>query len=200
MSRSGGETTDSQRLFKGVVLGDETAADELFAAYVHRLIALARGRLSERLQRKVDADDIVQSAMRSFFVRARDGQFVIQRSGELWALLAAMTRNKLLRQCERFRQQKRDVARDEDGLSENAAVVAPTVEEAVAVADELELVMRELSPLSRDIAERRLQGQSIPDIAEAVDRSERTVRRLLAAFRDQLEQRLRVVEDLPQKG
>ena len=197
MSQTGGDTTDSQRLFAGVANGDEAAAEELFAVYVQRLIGLAQARISERLRQKVDADDIVLSAMRSFFIRAREGQFVIERSGELWALLAAMTRNKLLRRCEHFRQQKRDVARDAGPLTESIGAVEPTVEEALAVADELELVMGELTPLSREIAERRLQGQSIPDIAEAVDRSERTVRRLLATFRTKLEERLRAVESLP---
>ena len=68
--------------------------------------------------------------------------------------------------------------------------VEPSETEAVALSDEVEFLMRELEPLQRQILELRLQGQTIPEIAETVERSERTVRRLLGGFREQLEERL----------
>ena len=46
--------------------GDEAAATEIFDRYVQRLAGLARSRLSEKLRRRVDAEDVVQEA----FVRA----------------------------------------------------------------------------------------------------------------------------------
>jgi RNA polymerase sigma factor (sigma-70 family) len=187
---------DTQFVFDRLQGGDEQAAREVFDRYLRRLVALARSRLSDRLQQKVDADDIVQSAFRSFFVRARDGQYVIERSGDLWSLLASITRNKLLKKAEHFRQQKRDLQRDlaltvsDDSSCDQAFIIEPTIEEAAALSDEVEFLMRGLAPRQRTMLELRLQGRSIPQIADTVERSERTVRRFLIQFRQQLEERL----------
>ncbi len=187
---------ETRFVFDRVQSGDDEAAREVFERYLTRLVALARSRLSNKLQQKVDADDIVQSAFRSFFVRAREGQFTIERSGDLWSLLASITRHKLLKQAEHFRQQKRSLDRDQPlgatGPEADGDLFStePTETEAVALSDEVEFLMRNLAPLQRTMLERRLQGQPIPEIAEAVQRSERTVRRFLIQFRDELEERL----------
>src|SRR4051794_12591827 len=78
-------------------VGDETAAEELFARYFERLSALARSRLSARLARRTDPEDIVLSVYRSFFVEAREGRYILSRGGDLWRLLASITRHKLLK-------------------------------------------------------------------------------------------------------
>lgn len=193
---------DTRALFHRVQEGDEDAAREVFQRYLGRLVALARSRMSERLGQKLDADDVIQSAFRSFFVRAREGQYAIERAGDLWSLLAAITKHKLLKKAEHFRQQKRNIAQDRPLASFASRDVAiefeqgPSEEEAVALSDELEFLMRELTPLQRQMLEMRLQGQPIPEIAEAVQRSERTVRRFLGSFRGELETRLRAVQQL----
>ena len=46
--------------------GDERAARALFQNYTARLIALVRSHLSEKLSRRLDPEDVVQSAYRSF--------------------------------------------------------------------------------------------------------------------------------------
>ena len=191
---------ETRFVFDRVQSGDDEAAREVFERYLTRLVALARSRLSDKLQQKVDADDIVQSAFRSFFVRAREGQFTIERSGDLWSLLASITRHKLLKQAEHYHQQKRSLDRDQPlavaGSKEPPQFAAePTETEAIALSDELTFLMGELEPLQRKILELRLQGQAIPEIAETVERSERTVRRFLSGFRDQLEDRLRSLRE-----
>src|SRR5262245_20761308 len=77
--------------------GDELAADALFSRYFNRLTALARSRLQARLSRRTDPEDIVQSVYRSFFMGARAGRFSLNRGGDLWRLLAAITKHKVLR-------------------------------------------------------------------------------------------------------
>ncbi|MBW3539047.1 MAG: sigma-70 family RNA polymerase sigma factor [Planctomycetes bacterium] len=186
---------DSRSIFKRVQKGEEQAAREVFERYLSRLVALARSRLSEKLQQKVDAEDIVQSAFRSFFTRARSGEYTIERSGELWSLLAAITRHKLLKKAEHFRQEKRDFRQDlplgtSSRFEADTFPEEPTVEEAVALSDELELLMSRLDPRQREMLELRLQGATIPAVAQSVHRSERTVRRFLGGFRRQLEERL----------
>ena len=195
------DPTDTQATFSRAANGCNDAAQEIHERYVHRLVALARTRLSEKLARKFDPDDVVQSAFRSFFHRARDGQYEIQRAGELWSLLASITRHKLLKKAELFDQEKRKLVREE-ALS-NSTVESesdslhnhPTNEEAVALSDEVEYLMRSLEPIQRDILEQRLCGKPIDTIAESVDRSERTVRRFLASFTEQLSRRLQDLQD-----
>ena len=62
------------RLIERLRAGDPQAAEEIFNRYARRLIALASTRLDERMRRRVDPDDVVQSAMRSFYRRAADGR------------------------------------------------------------------------------------------------------------------------------
>ena len=78
---------DSVNLLSRFRAGDPLAAEELHSRYVQRLMALARTRISRKLGRRVGPDDVVQSVFRSFFTKARDQQFVLEHSGDLWRLL-----------------------------------------------------------------------------------------------------------------
>jgi hypothetical protein len=55
--------------------------------------------------------------------------------------------------------------------------------------DELEFLMRDLKPLHRQMVEMRLQGYAVQEIADATERSERFVRRVLDGIKDQWKQR-----------
>jgi len=70
-------------------------AEAVLNTYAARLIALAHVRISARLRRRLDAEDVVQSAMGSFFRRANDGAYELARTDDLWPLLATITINKL---------------------------------------------------------------------------------------------------------
>jgi RNA polymerase sigma-70 factor (ECF subfamily) len=175
--------------------GDERAAGELFRRYAERLVALARSRLSARLARHVDPEDVVQSAYLSFFAGARDGRYVFRHSGDLWRLLVAITVHKVHHQVERHTAGKRDVARECHFGGESSLFALqgrlwdrePSPSEALALTDTLEQVLRGLEPRERRMVELRLQGFSQDEIAADVHRSERTVRRVL----DRVKQRLR---------
>jgi RNA polymerase sigma factor (sigma-70 family) len=176
--------------------GDQAAAAELFQRYASRLIALARSRLSARLAQRVDPEDVVQSAYRSFFGDAKDGRCDVRRGGDLWQLLVTITLHKLHDQVKRHRRAKRAVDRelnvgsDESWLNVEAhlATEVPSPMEAVALADEVEQIMRDLKPLYRRILELRLQGYNIDEIAAATQSGERTVRRVLDQVKQQLSQ------------
>ncbi len=56
---------ESIELLSRIRQGDEQAATDLFERYVERLIRLAQSRLSAKLQRRIDAEDVVQSVYRS---------------------------------------------------------------------------------------------------------------------------------------
>src|SRR5579884_3799475 len=172
---------------------DEAAAEELFRRYADRLTALAQSRLSRALARRVDAEDVVQSAYRSFFLRARSGRIRLCASGDLWRFLVRITLRKVCRSARRHRADRRSV--DREHAAEEAEAIAlsrePTPAEAAALLDELRGVLAPLDATHRRVAELRLRGQEVEEIAAAVRRSPRTVRRVLAAFGEELERRLR---------
>src|SRR5262245_19315092 len=93
--------------------GDEQAADELFRRYVSRLTVLARARIAPKIARRFDAEDVVLSAYRSFFVRAREGQFSLARSGDLWRLLVGIVLKKLYHQAAHHTADRRSIDREE---------------------------------------------------------------------------------------
>jgi RNA polymerase sigma factor (sigma-70 family) len=168
--------------------GDELAAAALFDRYVGRLTRLAASRLSVKLARRTDADDVVQSAFRSFFVRVRDGRLAVSEEDKLWKLLAPIALHKLYRQARRHRAERRSVDVEDTPASFgelDATLLAgdPTPEEAAAFADELASILSRLDPFSRDVLELRLQGESLNEISAQTGRSERTVRRALERIR-----------------
>jgi len=175
--------------------GDELAAEALFARYFERLTSLARSRLSTRLARRTDPEDIVLSVYRSFFVEAREGRYVLNRSGDLWRLLSSITSHKLLRQIRHESAARRsfDVEVPLDQVAEERFTGRqsdPTPEDALALADELERAFSLLDLFGRRVLELRLQGLHISEIAEDTGRSERSVRRSLVQIRDLLTDRL----------
>jgi eukaryotic-like serine/threonine-protein kinase len=164
--------------------GDEDAAAAVFERYAQRLTRLARTRLAAKLASRIDPEDVVLSAYRSFFVAARQGRFDVERGGDLWRLLVEVTLHKLYRQAEHHLARRRSVEREEAAGKSAGIDVAfvekdPTPDEAVAAADELEATLRQLSDEGRSIVELRLQGYELMEIAERLGCSERTVRRRL---------------------
>jgi RNA polymerase sigma-70 factor (ECF subfamily) len=174
--------------------GDQHAAEALFEQYTGRLLALAQSRLSNKLALRVDAEDVVQSVYRSFFAHAKTGGYVLERSGDLWRLLVAITLNKVRSQASHHTADKRSMDREQraaldewEGLSVAALTREPTPLEAAVLADELEHVMRQLDPTRRQMFELRLQGYSVEEIATACDRGIRTVKRGLGQIREELQ-------------
>ena len=189
---------ESVELLKRYRDGDEQAASEIFDRYVVRLMGLARNRLSAKLARRIDPEDVVQSAYRSFFRAAGEGGFEIQNNGDLWRLLVAITLNKLRMQARRHRADKRSMACEESmiqrsgtfGLPPEDVAAEPLPEEAAAVAEQLERLMHDLDERQRQALQLRLQGYMIEEIAEEIGCSERTVRRWMDQIKDQLQRDL----------
>lgn len=164
--------------------GDQDAATEIFERYLDRLTALARARLSAKLAARVDADDIVMSAYRSFFVAARGGRFVLDGKGSLWRLLVEITLHKLYRTAAHHRARKRATTKETGSESTSVRAIGlvarePGPDEVAAVADELEAILAQLPPLGRRTLELRLQGLERSEIAHELSCSDKTVRRWL---------------------
>jgi RNA polymerase sigma-70 factor (ECF subfamily) len=174
--------------------GDEQAARRLFDAYVDRLVALARRRLSHRLSSRVDPEDIVQSVFRTFFHRVKAGHFEVEDQDDLCKLLMRITVHKTLRKVALHTAAKRNLQR-EMGQGEEAQEQIqllldrePSPEEAVTFLDQLEHFLSQLKPQERQILEMRLQGFNNDEIAEKLGTYDRKIRRVIERVRGLAEQ------------
>lgn len=177
------------------VLAKEPGSEnELLERFSRRLMVLARRQLPARVQRRVDPEDVVQSVYRSFFRRLGNREFVFSEAHDVWRLLAAMTFRKA-RLAARFHQrQRRDVRREgpsvESALAKASKLGKPMTDLApkpsdVAVLFELtEQILAQLQSYQRDVLVLRLEGYSVEEIAQKVDRSQSTVFRVLARVQD----------------
>jgi RNA polymerase sigma factor (sigma-70 family) len=175
---------------------DPLAANAIFDRYVERLLSLARSHMSAKLKRRLDPEDIVQSAYRSFFVHAKNEEFQLDRAGDLWRLLAGITLNKLYGQIEKQTAAKRSLDREEysDALDAYDSVT-PTISEVVAMAEVMGLTIARLSDDERSVLIARLQGANWNEIGEAVGKSPRTVRRILEQVEHKIRSGLFVTDD-----
>src|SRR5690606_26030565 len=104
-----------------------------------------------------------------------------------------MALNKLRGKIEYFGAAKRNWHRENSAVLGEAGLDAghfeaiarePLPDAAAAVQDELEQWAAEVDPLAAAIVQLRLQGYQLEEIAAEVQRSERTVRRILGRVRD----------------
>jgi RNA polymerase sigma-70 factor, ECF subfamily len=172
--------------------GDDQAARQLFERFARQLIGMARRRFDGPLKHKVDPEDVVQSAYKSFFSRHADGNFVVGNWNSLWGLLTIITVRKCSERVAYHRAQQRDAAREIAPKSDSAPPIEglsrePTPAEAVELAETVARLMAGLDAGERPVLELSLQGYSTREISEQLNRAERTVRLLRERVRKRLE-------------
>jgi len=176
--------------------GDESAAREIVARYSGALVAKARQHLDPAIRDKLDAEDIVQSALGSFFRRNDDDQFVLEDWQRLWGLLVQITIRKCIGKSTYYRAERRDVARECRGggaavhpPEQSVTDRQPRPEEMLVLAELIDELMGQLELEShRNILALGLQGYSVAEISPLVCRSKRMVQRVLKEIRWQLEE------------
>jgi RNA polymerase sigma-70 factor, ECF subfamily len=180
--------------------GADAAARAVFERFTSRLIELTRRQLDARLRHKIDPEDVVQSAYKSFFVRF--GSTLGQQSWDgLWGLLTLITLRKCSDRVRYYRTEARDARREAAAPASSevpepwrdAVGREPTPDEAAVLAETVEALMRDLDADERPIVELSLQGYSTQEISTRLGRAERSVRRLRERIRQRLE-RMQVEE------
>lgn len=177
--------------------GEDTAAREVFVRFASRLAGLARRHLDARMTAKVDPEDVVQSAYKSFFLRQREGTLDVGTWDGLWGLLTMITLRKCADRAAYYRADKRNVARETtSGAADDSAPAVtdlvldrePQPDEAAALAETVEALFRTVDgPDERAILELSLQGHTAAEISEQLGRAERSVRRIREHIRKRLE-------------
>ena len=184
------EGVSDHSLLRRVQGGQPDASTELYLRYAQRLHALVAAQSSPELARRVDAEDIVQSVFRTFFRRAAHGHYSVPDGEEIWKLLLVIALNKVRAAGAYHRAAKRDVRQtvggeafeyameSEQGRDEGALTVLRMV---------IEELLEGMPAANRRMIELRIEGYEVAEITERVQRSKRTVERVLQGFRNRLE-------------
>jgi DNA-directed RNA polymerase specialized sigma24 family protein len=182
-------------LMQSLRAGNQDAQVQVFRAYLHRVIALARVRLKSRVKQAVGEDAVALSAMASFFLNHTEKMIDLQDENSLWGLLSEIT----LRHCEkwnkRFRAKKRagtevplGSARDEHFFDPQDPAPGPATD--AGFVDIYTQFLEQLSDRQRQVAEQQLQGSTVAESADALQISQSTVLRERREVKRILEQML----------
>jgi RNA polymerase sigma-70 factor (ECF subfamily) len=173
--------------------GDDQACAEVFGRFAEQLLRLTRQRLPDSLRPKLDPEDVLQSAFRSFFTRCREGRFDPANWDNLWGLLSVIALRKCGRRIEYFQTAGRDPQRERPlhpGLEtdEQRGLHArePSPPETAVLAETLERLTRGFEGWEREVLTLHLQAYTIYEISARVGRCARTVRRTLERVRNRL--------------
>ena len=185
------------RMIQGLRDGDSQVCTDFWMKYGPLLEGVAGRQISSQLQRRVGADDVVQSACRTFFRRVSEGQFELPDSDALWRLMCAITLTKARRAARDQNRQKRGMSREQYIDATAAEQSSAGFElagrdespiEAVEVADQLRVVLEGLGEQECQVLDLKLQQLTNDEIAERIGCSERTVRRLTKKIQDRWSQ------------
>jgi RNA polymerase sigma factor (sigma-70 family) len=179
------EATDDRELVERFKAGSESAATELFDRYCEKLMGMARRRIGQRMASRIDPEDVIQSAFRTFFSRVRNDEFTFEGESDLFKLLVRLTVNKTLRQIAHHRAAKRNPNKEagqgsgEDDVFRSLTDGDPSPDVEVALVDEFERFLSQFSAFDRKVLEMKLHGHSSAEIAESLGSYERKIRRVL---------------------
>jgi DNA-directed RNA polymerase specialized sigma24 family protein len=179
--------------------GNSDAAQRLWERYAMQLVELARRRLKDAPKRVADEDDIAASVFHSLCRGAAAGRFQnVKNRDDLWWLLLAITKQKVVDHVRRESAQKRGAGRVhlESGLNGNPddsrgfaldhlVGDEPTPEFVVMLDEQHERLLGILrDDQLRQIAMFRIEGFTVPEIAEDFHVTTRTIERKLQLIRD----------------
>jgi RNA polymerase sigma factor (sigma-70 family) len=138
--------------------------------------------------------DVCQSVLANFFVRARGGQFELERPDQLLRLLVTMARNKLLDQVRKQHSERRDQRRIEAGPSAQLEAYADrhaaTPSQIVSDRELHQVMQQQLTPDERYLAEQRALGRDWAEIAREHGSTPEALRKKLARALDRVARQL----------
>ena len=197
------------RLFDDLKAGRPEAAEELWGVYFDRLVGVAKRRLTSAPKRVADEEDVAISVFKSLCAGAADGRFAQHvRRDDLWRLLLHLTRKKAADYVREQTREKRGGGKVRgESVFLNAAtgsaagdiaqfVIDEPTPEYLAMMNEEHARLLQLLPDDelRDVAIRRMKGESNEEIAVALSVSTRSVERKLKLIRGSWENQMRNYE------
>ena len=179
-------------LLRNAERGCVRSQTELYRRYFQQLLAIVDQKIAAPLRPRFDAEDVVQSAYRSFFGLVSKGKTEhIDDDDELRGLLVSIAINKLKAQARKHLAIKRNPNREATKI--RAEQVAKSRDEVanidVVLRDEIQWLLSEVPVVNQRVLVLLFDGNTISEIAVATGKSERTVRRIRQSAWDKLEDR-----------
>lgn len=170
--------------------GEEAAAAEFHQRYADKLFSLVKRNLAARFAARFDAEDVVQSVMRTLFRQVRAGSVPPKDSQDLWRFLSTVALNKVRNRVRQESAQKRDVSKTIGDADAIAAIYEPNEHDAVELIDFLEILAKSLEPAVAQVLQMLLDGVTEDDIAEQMNLTTRTIRRYKNAIFEKMQRML----------
>lgn len=190
---------DWEEWMQGLATGDQEICRQFWKAYGSRLGLIAKRHLPSKLKPRVEPEDIVQSACRTFFRRIQDGKIELVDGDLLWPYLCAITVNKVRLQARFHGRQRRSPDREQRlGLGKEATGMTAgdlvgdglSPDESAAFAEQLHRLLADMDETECQVIQLKLEQYSNHEIAERLLCSERTVRRIINRLRERLKDSL----------
>lgn len=182
----------------GLKASEADAAQKIWDHYAIRLVDIARRKLGNAPRGIADEEDIAQSVFRSVCRGAASGRFRdLKTRDDLWWMLLAITRQKVVNHIRRETAQKRGTGRVQSeaalaGIADGSQIFTldqlvgdePTPEFLVMLEEQNRRLLSLLrDDLLRRIAICRIEGYTVAEIATVLALSTRSVERKLQLIR-----------------
>jgi RNA polymerase sigma-70 factor, ECF subfamily len=181
----------------------EEAARIIWERFSPKLKLLVRRHLDNRIFRREDEHDILQSMFASFYCGQSRGMATPASREELWKLLVRITMCKIVNAAHRHMADRRDYRRerpegqaDPDNsrfprwMLDHVDRSQPSPQERVAVVEEVDRLLGKLDDPLRQIVVWRIEGFTNEEISSMIGRTVRSVEYKLNLVRRLLEQEI----------
>lgn len=179
--------------------GERSSVQRLWECYYPKLVRVATKKLQGMPQHLTDGEEVALSAFKSFCLAAEKKRFPkLEDRDDLWQVLLMLVRNKVADQWEFHSRSKRDLTRtqsiaggESSKTNGEVAFLCELLESgepdpliAIEVAEECQRLMNLLpDDEARQIALWKMEGYTNKEIAEKIQRVEKTVERRLGLIR-----------------
>ncbi len=163
--------------------GDAVAANHLWERYFHRLMSMARSRMGQMSRTSYDEEDAALSTFNILCRKLQDGHYAeIADRDELWQLMLTVLLRKIGRRVKYESAAKRTSERHGGGPAPVEMLPGPTSQE---ISHEcFELISKLQDSNLEQVALMKFEGYTNDEIATKLNRTRRTVQRMLNLIRD----------------
>lgn len=199
MNSIGSLTMRIQDLRSPDVRQRDEAARVIWDHFEARLRSLVRRHLDNRIRRREDEQDILQSMYASFCHGQLEGKETPRSRQELWKLLVRITLCKVVNTANRHLAARRDIRRERtdptrtdntalfpDWMLQHVDRMGPGPEERIIALEELDRLLQALPEDLRQVVLWKLDGHTNAEIAGMVGRTVRSVELKLQLIRKRL--------------
>lgn len=163
--------------------GDAVAAENLWQRYFRQLMAQARSRMANVQRTAYDEEDAAISTFHLLCTKLQDGQYpTISDRDDLWHLMLTVLIRKI---CRRVKYQQAAKRIDTQGNRDSTLIEDLPAATSQEISQECyELVAMLKDPNLEKIALLKFEGYTNDEIASQLNRTRRTVQRMLNLIRN----------------